>query len=81
MQTTYYETHRMIWNKSNVVNLSAYSRDDEDELYYDDIPGEVIPLPRTGRSAQDVRAWALEICASLGVVVMTLSFALNMMLG
>ena len=85
MQTTYYDTHRMIWTKrkSNIVDLSAYRRSAEEAAWEDDGFDETAAPAAETRAAMsraDRRAWALDICASLGVVAMTLSFALHVLL-
>lgn len=86
MQTTYYNTHRMIWteSKNKVVDLDAYRRQVEEVRYEDewDEPAALETGAALGRGKElERRAWALDICASLGVAVMTFSFALNMLLG
>lgn len=88
MQTTYYTTNRMIWTekKNKVVDLSAYRRQMEEELRADEWE-EPIPAVEGGavlrRRAVEAerRAWALDVCASLGVAVMTFTFALSILLG
>jgi len=59
--------------------LEDYASDSFEEAWERPVLREVTPRPR--RSRRQTGAWALDIGASLGVVVMTLTFTLQILLG
>ena len=95
MQTIYYTTTNFIRHTDNVVDLSEYRRKmalaqegslaPQPDLYWEEeesapeAPELRVVRPRRSRARAD-RAMMLEACASLSVVVMTLTFAVKMML-
>jgi len=87
MQTLYYTTSNFIRHTDNVVDLSEYRRklerlqaerlqwqeyDESDE----DKPVEFQPRPRRSATRRERRAALLDMWASMGVLVMTISFSL-----
>ena len=96
MQTIYYSTANFIQRTDNIVDLGEYRRKlaltQEGSLAprpaeEGPFPGEeweppvLVELrPRRRRQAHR-RALALDLCASLGVLAMTLTFTLRVLLG
>lgn len=94
MQTVYYATSNYIRHEGNLVDLSEFRRKlsltqggslaPSLEHHSHPIPEQkpqLTVLPSTGKkhvSSRERAAWVLDACASLGVIVMTLSFALNL---
>lgn len=83
MQTLYYTTSNFIRHTDNIVDLSEYRRklsaarqpqtawlEEEDE------PAAYQPRPRLSRQRQERRAALLDAWASMGVLVMTITFTL-----
>jgi len=83
MQTLYYTTSNFIRHTDNLVDLSEYRRklaearqpqmawqEEEDE------PAAYQPRPRRSRQRRERRAALLDMWASMGVLVMTVSFTL-----
>lgn len=91
MQTMYYTTTNFIRHTGNLVDLDEFRRklalaqqSQRPAVLPEAAPAPVRTAPeapRPRRSARrDRRAWTLDACASLGVIVMTLTFALRVML-
>lgn len=95
MQTIYYTTSNYIRHTGNLVDLTEYRRRrtlvQEGSLAPQLEPEEkaapqrpaltALPAVRPRRSTRRERsAWVLDACASLGVVVMTLAFTLQLLL-
>lgn len=88
MQTLYYTTENFIRHTGKVVDLTEYRRrlaqaQQEPEEAGETrvlLPRESVPGPRRtiARRARR-RALVLDACASMGVVVMTLTFTLRML--
>jgi hypothetical protein len=82
MQTIYYSTRNFLSQQDKIVDLEAYRRrcqglaDREEESF--DEPEPLSPaepaLPQADR-----RAWLLDFWASLGIVVMTVTFTLRVL--
>lgn len=85
MQTLYYTTGNFIRHTGNVVDLTEYRRrlaqtEQEAEEKIVLLPREIEPSPRRTRARRARRrALFLDACASMGVVVMTLTFTLRML--
>ena len=88
MQTLYYTTGNFIRHTGNVVDLTEYRRrlaraEQEPEEAGETrvlLPRESAPSPRRTRARRARRrALVLDACASMGVVVMTLTFTLRML--
>lgn len=88
MQTLYYTTGNFIRHTGNVVDLTEYRRrlaqvqqepeEAEENLVL--LPRESAPSPRRTRARRARRrALFLDACASMGVVVMTLTFTLRVL--
>ncbi len=88
MQTLYYTTGNFIRHTGNVVDLTEYRRrlaqaqqepeEGEENLVL--LPRESAPSPRRTRARRARRrALFLDACASMGVVVMTLTFTLRVL--
>ncbi|MGO5023598.1 hypothetical protein ACTQ4E_10945 [Lawsonibacter sp. LCP25S3_G6] len=94
MKTVYYATSNFIRHEGNLVDLSEFRRklaltqegSLAPKLEHHSQPAPVQKpqltlLPSTGKKRgrrREWAAWVLDACASLGVIVMTLSFALNL---
>ena len=76
METVYFTTHSYIRREGNVLDLADYRRRLAGR-------GEEAPAPaprprrREGRSRGGWALWALDACASLGVLALTVTFALR----
>lgn len=90
MQTLYYTTNNFVRHTGNIVDLSEYRRKleavrqeqlswtaQEEEEY--DQPEQVAPRPRRSASRQERRAALLDVWASMGVLVMTVTFTLHVL--
>ena len=85
MQTLYYTTGNFIRHTDNIVDLSQYRRklaaaermrmawQEQEE---DEEPVEVQPRPRRSQQRRERRAAVLDMWASMGVLVMTVTFTL-----
>ena len=85
MQTLYYTTSNFIRHTDNIVDLSQYRRklaaveqvrmawQEQEE---DEEPVEVQPRPRRSQQRRERRAAVLDMWASMGVLVMTVTFTL-----
>ena len=88
MQTMYYTTNNFIRHTGNVVDLSEYRRklaqvqqQEEDAQWEAQPAGDcAVVQPRARRSDRRRRqALMLDACASMGIVVMTLTFTLHVL--
>ena len=84
MQTLYYSTSNWIRHTDNIVDLEQYRRKlskAEDSQTEETSEQTLLPqsaAPRVRRSRQARRhALFLDSCASMGILVMTLTFALR----
>lgn len=85
MQTLYYTTGNFIRHTDNIVDLSQYRRklaaaeqmrmawQEQEE---DEEPVAVQPRPRRSQQRRERRAALLDMWASMGVLVMTVTFTL-----
>ena len=95
MQTMYYKTSSFIQHTGNVVDLEEYRRkaalaressslQPQAALWPEEPAFQPVVLSSTPeerrRAWRQRRAWTLDACASLAVVLMTLVFALRVML-
>ena len=93
MQMIYYSTTNFIQHRGNLVDLDEFrwklarARGEEQPDREEEPPCPALRVPAHAPRQRDPRAarrrrqvWALDACASLGVIVMTLSFALRVML-
>lgn len=95
MQTVYYTTSNFIRHTGNVVDLGEYRRrmsmaqegslapqpEWEEPAHEQAAELTVLPAVRPRRtSRRERRAWILDACASLGVVVMTVVFTVQVIL-
>lgn len=90
MQTLYYTTNNFVRHTGNVVDLSEYRRklsaaqqtqaawqvQDEDEET--ELSG-FQPRPRRSQQRQERRAALLDMWASMGMLVMTITFTLHVL--
>ena len=87
MQTLYYTTNNFIRHTDNIVDLSEYRRKLErlqaDRLRWQVCqeaeeyePAEVQPRPRRSQQRRERKAALLDMWASMGVLVMTVTFTL-----
>jgi len=85
MQTLYYTTTNFVRHTDNIVDLSEYRRKLErmqaDRLRrqeYEEVEevetAEVQPRPRRSQQRRERRAAVLDMWASMGILVMTLTF-------
>ncbi len=85
MQTLYYTTNNFIRHTDNIVDLSEYRRRLEmaraDRLSWQEYEeaqeveaAEVQPRPRRSQQRRERRAALLDMWASMGILVMTLTF-------
>ena len=83
MQTLYYTTSNFVRHTDNIVDLSEYRRklaavqrqqiawqEDEEETM------EYQPRPRRSQQRRERHAALLDLWASMGILVMTISFSL-----
>lgn len=90
MQTLYYTTNNFVRHTGNIVDLSEYRRKLEavrqeqlsrtawEEEGYGE-PEPTAPRPRRSASRQERRAALLDVWASMGVLVMTITFTLHVL--
>ena len=94
MQPVYYQTSNFIRHTGNVVDLNEYRRkmalaqegslapqpeiQDFEDNWEQPVLREVTPRPRRSHQ-REKRAMVLDLCASLSVVVMTLTFTVQML--
>ena len=87
MQTLYYTTSNFVRHTDNIVDLSEYRRKLErlqaDRLRWQVCqeaeeyePAEVQPRPRRSQQRRERKAALLDMWASMGVLVMTVTFTL-----
>ncbi len=85
MQTLYYTTSNFVRHTDNIVDLSEYRRKLErmqaDRLRWQECEEaeeieavEVQPRPRRSQQRRERRAAVLDMWASMGILVMTLTF-------
>lgn len=85
MQTLYYTTNNFIRHTNNIVDLSEYRRKldrmqaerlrwQECEEAAEEETVEFQPRPRRSQQRRERRAAVLDMWASMGVLVMTLTF-------
>lgn len=90
MQTLYYTTSNFIRHTDNVVDLSEYRRRLErmqaDRLGWQEWedaqesePAEIQSRPRRCGQRRERTAALLDVCASMGILVMTLTFTVYML--
>ena len=85
MQTRYYATENFIRHTDNVVDLTEYRRRLEQarqEQAPEDAPAALLPpavQPEPPRRKRLSPAAVLDLCASVGVVLMTLAFTLQIL--
>ncbi len=88
MQTLYYTTNNFVRHTDNIVDLSEYRRKlnavqqarvawlEQEE---DEDPVDIHPRPRRSRQRRERRAALLDLWASMGVLVMTVTFTLHVL--
>lgn len=83
MQTLYYTTGNFIRHTDNIVDLSEYRRKlaaaEQVRMAWqeqDEEPAEIQPRPRRSQQRRERRAAVLDMWASMGVLVMTITFTL-----
>lgn len=85
MQTLYYTTSNFVRHTDNIVDLSEYRRKLErmqaDRLRWQEYgeveeveTAEIQPRPRRSQQRRERRAAVLDMWASMGILVMTLTF-------
>ena len=86
MQTLYYTTNNFVRHTGNLVNLSEYRRKLEAArqerlswMEQDEEPEQVQPRPRRSQRRQERRAALLDMWASMGILVMTVTFTLHVL--
>ena len=86
MQTLYYTTNNFVRHTGNVVDLSEYRRklaqvqQVQEDWQPEEEPAAVSVSARVRRSDRCRRqALMLDACASMGIVVMTLTFTLHVL--
>lgn len=88
MQTLYYTTNNFVRHTGNVVDLSEYRRKLEsarqEQLMWqqaeDELQEETYVAPRPRRSSRrQRRALMLDTWASMGILVMTVTFTLHVL--
>ena len=87
MQTLYYTTNNFVRHTGNIVDLSEYRRklsavqaqatwqDEAEEL---EVP-QLQPRPRRSQQRQERRAALLDMWASMGMLVMTVTFTVHVL--
>ena len=90
MQTVYYATSHYIRHEGNLVDLNEFrrklslSREMSLQAEQEELPENKPQIPLLPYTRKDHAkcfnrtAWVLDACASLGVIIMTLSFALTL---
>lgn len=87
MQTLYYTTNNFVRHTDNIVDLSEYRRklaavqaqaawQDEAEEFE---AAEFQPRPRRSQQRQERRAALLDMWASMGMLIMTITFTLHVL--
>ena len=80
MQTLYYTTGNFIRHTGNVVDLTEYRRRlAQAQQEPEEAEENLVLLPRESAPSPRRRALFLDACASMGVVVMTLTFTLRVL--
>lgn len=89
MQTLYYTTTNFVRHTDNVVDLSEYRRKLErmqaDRLRWQECGDaeeetvEFAPRPRRSAARRERRAALLDLWASMGILVMTLTFTVHVL--
>ncbi|MBE6972873.1 MAG: hypothetical protein E7440_03215 [Ruminococcaceae bacterium] len=87
MQTLYYTTNNFVRHTGNVVDLSEYRRKlsaVQAQTTWQDDAGELEaaqfqPRPRRSQQRQERRAALLDMWASMGMLVMTITFTLHVL--
>lgn len=88
MQTLYYTTNNFVRHTGNIVDLSEYRRKlaaaQQEQLGWmeqdeDAEPEQVQPRPRRSARRQERRAAMLDLWASMGIVVMTVTFTVHVL--
>lgn len=88
MQTLYYTTNNFVRHTDNIVDLSEYRRKLEaarqEQLSWmeqdeDEEPEQVQPRLRRSQRRQERRAALLDMWASMGILVMTVTFTLHVL--
>jgi len=90
MQTMYYTTNNFVRHTGNVVDLSEYRRKlaaaqsrqmdwQEQEVEEEAEPAVVALRPRRSRERREQRSLLLDMWASMGVLVMTITFTLHVL--
>lgn len=89
MQTLYYTTNNFVRHTGNIVDLSEYRRKLEavrqEQLNWvaqeegSDEPEQILPRPRRSASRRERRAALLDLWASMGVLLMTVTFTLHVL--
>jgi len=90
MQTLYYTTNNFVRHTDNIVDLSEYRRklaavqqmqaawqvqDEDEEIEVSDFQ----PRPRRSARRQERRAALLDMWASMGMLIMTITFTLHVL--
>ena len=83
MQTLYYTTSNFVRHTDNIVDLSEYRRKlaavQREQMVWQEDEQEALeyqPRPRRSQRRQERRAALMDLWASMGVLVMTISFSL-----
>ena len=86
MQTLYYSTYNFIRPTNNVVDLNEYRRKLDraeadrncwcDQPEEEEEPQAVMPRPRRSQQRRERRAAMLDMLASMGMLVMTITVTL-----
>ena len=90
MQTLYYTTNNFVRHTDNIVDLSEYRRklsavqaqwawQDEVEEVEEVEASAFQPRPRRSARRQERRAALLDMWASMGMLIMTLTFTLHVL--
>ena len=90
MQTLYYTTNNFIRHTDNIVDLSEYRRKlermqearlqwQEREEADEEGSVELRPRPRCSATRRERRAALLDLWASMGILVMTLTFTVHVL--
>jgi hypothetical protein len=88
MQTLYYTTSNFVRHTGNIVDLSEYRRKldaaQQEQLSWmeqeaDEEPEQAHPRPRRSQPRQERHAALLDMWASMGILVMTVTFTLHVL--
>jgi len=81
MQTLYYTTNNFIRSNEKVIDLAKYRMAGQEERRPP--PDREAAVPRhakgRGRELLSVGAWLLDVCASISVVAVTVTFILQVL--